>query len=141
MKNLNGLTLGFIFRLMACVLYGLLVGYLAITAAKTPPGFVDNSSYQNFGIIVGAIVGLSFFIFAHIIHILLKRRAKSELPDFLLHIVTGVMIGFVSSFIVHLSANSYGFINANRLAIIIGSVIPAVIGGGLPAIVLSLIRV
>ena len=132
---------GFLVRLVACVIYGVLVGYLAITAAQAPPGVSDNSSYQNFGITTGAIVGLSFFIVGHIIHLLLKKQIKWERADFLLHVVIGVAIGFTSSFIVHLSADSYGLIDANMTTIIIGSVIPAIFGGALPAVVLSLVKV
>jgi hypothetical protein len=141
-KIMGKISLYSLLKWIACVGYGSTVGYLAITAAEIPPGLTDNSSYQNFGIIVGAIVGLSICIIAHILYLIWKRRTKSERQGFLfvLCIATGVVIGFVSSYIVHVSADSYGLTDASMSAIVIGSLIPAIVGGLLPAVILMIIE-
>ena len=134
-------TLVTLLKWIASIGYGVITGYLATTAAEFPPGITDNLSYQNFSIITGAITGLSLCVVAHIFYLIWIRQTKSKGNSFVyvLYIVTGTLIGFLSSYIVHISADSYGLINANVAAIIIGSLIPAIIGGSLPAGILKLI--
>ncbi len=129
-------------RWILCIGYGALVGFAATTSAEFPLNLKDNESYQNFGIIAGSAVGFTICLAAHILYFLRKRNEKSPGNRFiiLLCAATGSLIGLISSFIVQVSANSFGLVNASIGMIVIGCSISAVIGGIVPAETLMLIK-
>ncbi len=129
-------------RWLVCIGYGAMIGFFAITSAELGPGKTDNANYQNFGIIAGAAIGLGFCMIAHVIYWLMKERFHAHRVGFLftLSIFTGVAIGFLSSFIVHISAPSYGMIIAKTGVIIIATIIPAIVGGLVPTVTLLLFK-
>ncbi len=133
------MTFSFVFRWIACAVYGLMVGYLASLSADAPNGMVqDTRAYQNFGLIVGAGTGLALCLLAHLVYVLWKRFSRPVRfdPSAILSIVTGIIIGFTATFIVHRSANSFGLLNASIGIAVTGSIFAAVIGGLLPAVTL-----
>jgi hypothetical protein len=141
MKFGKSIPFGVVFRWLACAVYGVIVGYLAIMSADAPVGVIDNSSYQNFAIIFGAVFGLAMCAVAHGIYLVWKRHSKPKRVDpvFVISITTGVIIGFATTFIVHVSADSFGMTNARMGVAITGSIVAAVIGGLLPTVALLLI--
>lgn len=139
MRKINA---GLILQLFLCAGYGALVGYLAITSAELPPGKVSNREYQNFGLIAGAAIGLGVYLLGKLIYRYMKKRVQSHREGFIyaVSIASGAAIGFLSSFIVHISAGSFGLINAGATVIIVGSLLPAFIGALIPAVGLMFIR-
>jgi hypothetical protein len=129
------------FRWIICVGYGALVGFIATTTAKFPLNLTDNASYQNFGILTGAIVGFVICLFAHLLYAW-RRLTQTRLNRFVfvLCVTTGALIGLVSSFIVQVFADSFGLIDASVGIILIGCSIPTIIGAVVPAEMLMLTR-
>ena len=129
-------------RWILCIGYGAITGFIATTSAEFPLNMTDNESYQNFGIMAGAIVGFVICLAAHIFNFLWKRSGKSQGNRFVIFLsaVTGSLIGLFSSLIVQISANSFGMINASVGMIAIGCLISAIIGGVVPAETLMLTR-
>ena len=139
MKKISGVS---VFRWLVCIGYGAMIGFFAITSADLGPGKTDNANYQNFGIIAGAAIGLGFCLIAHVIYWLTKDRIDAHRVGFLfnLSIFTGIAIGFLSSYIVHISASSYGMIMAKTNVIIVATIIPAIVGGLVPAVTLFIFK-
>ena len=140
MKNGRNLLFKYLLVCLACVGYGVLVGFLSITSSEAPPGMTDNTSYQNFGIVTGSVVGVSTYAIAQIVYLIWKSRIKSGGVGlvYTVSITTGMVIGFLSSWIVHISADSYGLINARMNVIILGILESTVMGGLIPAVSLML---
>ena len=139
MKKISGAA---IFRWIVCVGYGAMIGFFAITSADLGPGKTDNAAYQNFALIIGAAIGLVFCLIAHIIYRLTKGRFRAHQVGFVfaLSITTGISIGLLSSYIVHISAPSYGMITAKTSVIIVATLISAIIGGLAPAVALFIFK-
>ncbi len=116
---------------LICAGYGALAGFLSIDSAKQPDFHVDVLPYHNFTIAAGAGVGLVVFGIAYVIYLQMKRLQKTESWGFFtrFNLVTGIILGFASSFIVHISAAGFGLINAPMVQIILESGIAAFLGG------------
>jgi hypothetical protein len=116
---------------LICAGYSALAGFLSIGSNSQPDFTVDELPYQNFSIAAGAGIGLAVFGIAYARYRLLKRKGKTESWGFFIrfNLVTGIILGFASSFIVHISAAGFGLINAPMVQIILESGIAAFLGG------------
>ena len=92
MKIVKAASFGVLFRLIACAIYGLMVGYLASLSADAPAGILqDTRQYQDFGLLFGAGSGLVVCVIAHVVYFLRKRFSKNRHsnPVNVIAIVTG----------------------------------------------------
>ena len=136
------ITFGAVSRWLVCLGYGAMVGFVAITSAEVPANKIDNLAYQNFGLLAGAGIGLGLCLLGHLVYRLAKNSFHAHPKGFLftISIATGAAIGFLASYIVHISAGSYGMIPAKTSVMVVLSIIPAVFGGIIPAIALLLVK-
>jgi len=122
---------GLYLLLLISIGYGIVVGYLSTLGVKRPSNVVDiNSyllSYQNFAIIVGVIVGFITCLSGYIVYKFLTKSNRGK-TLFVLGGSAGAIIGFVSPFIVCISANSFGLINSGSAIMITNSIVPAFVG-------------
>jgi|GEM_PF-2667633 len=141
-SRMRKIPTGFLAKLILCAGYGALAGYLAMTSAELPPGMESNGAYANFALIAGALTGLGVCLLGYAVYLLAKKGLQNHLKgfEFTIFLLSGVLTGFLASYIVHVSADAYGLVQARSLVVIVGSIIPAFIGGLIPAVTLLIVR-
>ena len=117
---------------LAFIGYGITASFLSINDAVQPTILkLDNSGYQNFAIAVGAMTGFFIPLLAISSYYLLDKyqMVRWFWTIFLLCVLSGFLVGFIGSYIVHISADSYGLLNGSMGTIIFNSVIAGLFGG------------
>jgi hypothetical protein len=115
---------------------GIVIGIVASSYQNISNGKMSPIPYQNFGIYIGAIVGLSTCLAAFISYLFLTRfilhRRWFNLRLFLLFcFVAGAIISVLTQYLIVSSAGAYGFQERTGNVIVIDGIISAVVGGGL----------
>ena len=117
---------------LAFIGYGMIASFLSINDALQPTIMVlDNSGYQNFALVVGAATGFIVPLVAISSYYVLNKyhRVKWFWTIFLLCVLSGFLVGFIGSYMVHVSADSYGLLNGSTGTIIFNSVVAGLFGG------------
>ncbi|MEN8614281.1 hypothetical protein ABFB09_03210 [Dehalogenimonas sp. THU2] len=111
--------------------FGGAVGYLSAMGAEQPLIRIDPLPYQNFAIAAGGGIGLVVFILAFAFYYLKQRNNKGEGWNFTLILgsICGAAIGAITSYVVLVSAESYGLIGSSVGKTIFETVVPSVVGG------------
>ena len=117
---------------LAAIGYGIIVSFLSINGVKQPSILVlDNTDYQNFAILIGAITGFGISTIGISLYYLLDKYDRANwygLP-LLFCSVSGILIGPTGCGVVNFSADSYGLINGSMGTFLVEGSISALFGG------------
>jgi hypothetical protein len=119
---------------LAAIGYGMIVSFLSINGARQPPiQVLDNTGYQNFAIMTGAITGflVSLSTITYYYYLVKFNRANWYAFPLLLCVLSGILIGLLGSGIVNYSAHSFGLVNGSTVTVLFDGFVSALFGAGL----------
>jgi len=119
---------------------GMLVGVFTSVQTEALDGRFDPTGFQNYGLAVGAVVGVAVALLAMLFFLGFTRvTGKTELLHFRLYVwvagIAGAIVTIATFCIVTSSASRFGIVERTGTAAIVDGVISALIGGGTGAVV------